>query len=195
MKWIFCLNGSMWPRCGQGDRYAPRQPVSIPAPSGPSDGSLWRQPSRSAEASGKQRTVRSSLMVAKNWMAESQALRPLQQSEWTTPAGHCSLLQSVLTSLDWPSLLFWAFTGLGPRLQVPCFRQQFSFYLEICSSLVSFTVVWSGRILPWTGEAGLWIWTSNCIGLSYLAHCIPLVTNTDWSWEGASEPNQAVPAD
>jgi len=114
---------------------SPRHLLSIINPSSPSDLFLRRQFSCSMEIFDKQSIVRDSVMLAKNWTAKFNALRPLQETEgWTSPSSGLFLLHFILCLPGWPSLLLRTPTDLGPSLQLLCFQQQSCFHLEICSS-------------------------------------------------------------
>ena len=91
---------------------SPRHLLSIINPSSPSDLFLWRQFSCSMEIFDKQSIVRGSTILAKNWTAKFNALRPLQETEgWTSPSSGLFLLHSILciarltfppvTEIDW----------------------------------------------------------------------------------------------
>ena len=138
-----------------------RHLLSIINPSSPSDLLLQRQFSCSMGTFGKQSIARGAVMVAKNWMAKFNALRPLQETEgWTTPQ-QWSLpapLYSLHCQADLPSryghLLTW-----GAAFKYPASSNSPVFIWKFAPPLLSLSVV-LGREFPSTllGSSG---WSEN----------------------------------
>lgn len=121
------------------------------------------------------------------------ALRPLQKSEWTTPAGHCSLLLPILYIIRLTLLPVMGIHWFGA--QSPSTLQQFSFFGNLLlPGLLHCGLVWEDSTLNWVSRAV----NLNYVGLSRLAHCIPLVTNTGpargtWIKQGCPSHLDSIP--
>lgn len=117
----------------------------------------------------KQSSVRGAWMIAKDWVAEFNALRPLQETEWTTAAASLSFSLRY-TLWGWPSLRLGRFPVWDSASSYSIYSDKPVFLWKFARPLLSC----GSDPYPELGKG-------DCefeLGHSHLAHWILLVTNT-----------------